>query len=169
MPSCSVCYCRVICPSCGQEIAYRARQATFYWGWSKTCYSLGEEIIWLRDRKKVIVPPFTWYRRRGWLWRPDPEYNFGSPDHTNLIAFDSEIGWMERERRTCSSCNSRYDHIGVIIRDSRISEVKVFAAGEIERMIGPMDPFAETVLIRADGAFEPRPDWNDPPMTTLES
>ena len=168
MPAYSVVYSPVICPSCGNKFGFRAGQTTFFWGWSGCYYSLGESIAWLRDKKKEIVPPFTWYTRRGWLWQPDAEFNSGSPEYQNLIAFDAEINPWPPETRNCLTCHARYDHIGVIIRDGKITEVKVFAEGEIERTIGAMDPFAEIVLIRSDGTYEPRPDWNDPPMGTLE-
>jgi len=170
MPAYSVFHTRVICPSCGREIAYRGGQTAFCWGRSKFHYfARGDAIEWLHDTRKEIVPPFTWYRKRGWLWQSDAEFNFGSPTYPDLIAFDPEISVQAPESRVCPSCRSRYDHIAVMIREGRLIEVKVFEEGEIADTIGPLVPFAETVLIRADGTYEPRPDWNDPPMSTLES
>jgi hypothetical protein len=169
MPAYSVFHAPVICPSCGQEIGYRAGETTFSWGRSKAHYfHQGDEIEWLRDELAEVVPPFTWYRKRGWFGHHDPEFNFGSPSYPDLIAFDPEISQQPAESRTCPSCQALYDHIGVMIRDGRLSGVKVFAEGELAKAIRPLVPFAETVLIRADGTYEPRPEWNDPPMRELE-
>jgi hypothetical protein len=162
MPFYSVLHDPVICPSCGQDITYRAKQSTFFWGRSHEHYwGPGEEVRWLRDRAGVIVPPFTCYRKRGWFGLRDAECNFGSPEYAEVIAFDAEIDLWTPESRLCPSCGARYDHVAVLIRGGQLAGTRVFEAGEVARTFGPLEPFPTVLVLRPDGTYGPFPGWRD--------
>ncbi len=157
----SILHAPVICPSCGEDIGYCPGESTFFWGQSHVHYwGLGEEVVWLRDEDGVIIPPFKWYRKWGWFGRRADECNFGSPEYQDVIAFDSEIRDLPPESRICPTCQVRYDHIAVMIQGGRLAETRVFTKGKLAMTFGLLDPFPETILVRPDGTYEPRPDWD---------
>ena len=148
------------CPYCALVVK---DEAWIQWGRTQAYYRIGDDIEWLRDRQKRILPhnqpamKWAWF---SWGWREDfSSRNYGYPSFRNLIAIDLNAHWHSPGLKTCSRCNMECDGWGIIIQDGRIASIRSFELGRMEEFVGEKSDQHAVYILNADGTVNLMRNW----------
>jgi hypothetical protein len=142
------------CPGCGDRLVNCVR---CQWGMLPGGdYEIGDGVKWLLDARGTPVPPFT--------LREDPRlghrWNCGDPQFRNVIALDLNM-WVDGYPTRCPKCGTEVVGSAAVVRDGVFREILVLTQAERDRILGPSVGKASIVIVRDDGSFWPRDDWDD--------
>lgn len=147
----------VPCPICGKRFSLGG-PLDFQWGKIPHSYQIGDRVVWLKNRAGEVVPPFQFVG-------PDDLWNCGEPTYADLYVFDSNPNISEF---TCTHCGTLFEGIAAQIGGGTLRGAVAFLPGEVQRRFGATLDTFDIAVARADGTYEPRPDWYDPPFSVYQ-
>jgi len=147
------------CPVCGALVLEGVR---CQWGeLPGVKYAIGDEVKWLRGEDGQAFPSFVLHKIEDGKWR----WNCGDSLYHDVILFDVlfEADVFTQGYR-CPKCATRISAGIAVVREGRFSEIRAILDDEVTRILGASRGKADIVIIREDGTYWPREDWNDHPI-----
>jgi hypothetical protein len=158
MPDFSDVETTALCLQCGEQTSVPSGVIKFQWGKVPHNYKVNDAIVWLEDKSHNIVPSFTLVHKHG-LFGISAVWNCGDPQYKNLYVFDSDPHVTQYQ---CSRCNKPLEGLAVEIRNGLIVQGVGFGKSDMEQKFGTVSAPANIIIIRDDGTYWAREDWDDP-------
>lgn len=153
MPNYAYLSANLKCPNCGTLIT---DLVWFQWGYcpgyslrKEYVYRIGDSIIW-KNCENESVP--------GWVYFENGGANIGDPSVKNILVKDSAQTWL---KEFCLSCKHPLGGAIIEIINGVIDNAWIYMKGEF-------DEDADIYIRKENNILEPKPEWDDHPMSTLK-
>jgi hypothetical protein len=144
--------CALSCPVCRGSVALPDGALRFQWGLVPRHYaSAPAPLFWLLGADGEPAPPYEVSEGES----EDP-WNAGSPEPGTVYAFDED---PRLEGLACPSCGAAFERVAARIEGDILQGAVAFVFGELERKVSAKRGSYDAVVVREDGSWEPRPDW----------